>query len=296
MSAKPLPIRTAPVPRLGSGSPPVVLEDSRREWPALSLRTASDDITRPTDWRIRESRHVFVVHLGGRMDELETELDGHGGSFGAATPGEVWSVPAGRGYASHARGGVIRYAELRLAPSTFQGGASIAPLAGHRDDFLHHAVRQLAAAAQAPDDLSQMLAQHLSQTLALYLYRTYTHGFAESPRAKAGATLDRMAIRRVRDFLHTHLAESLTLDQLASVTGQSTHDFLIAFRAAFGATPWQYLIAQRLRRAQWLLVHTRKDIMTIALESGFFSHSHLTTTFRKHIGCTPRDFRARGMA
>lgn len=281
----------APAPRLGSGAPPVVLEDSRCEWPALSLRVAADDITRPTDWRILEASPVFVVHLGGRMDALETELDGHGGSFGAATPGEVWSVPAGRRYASHARGGTIRYAEVRLT-----GPDEIAPLAGHRDDFLHQAVRQLAAAARASDDLAQMLAQHLSHALALHLRRTYTRDFAPAPRSKSGPALDPAAVRRVRDFLHAHLAESLTLDQLAGVAGLSPHRFLAAFRTAFDATPWQYLITQRLRRAQWLLAHTSQDITAIALESGFSSHSHLTTTFRKHLGCTPRDFRAGSMA
>lgn len=53
----------------------------------------------------------------------------------------------------------------------------------------------------------------------------------------------------------------------------------------------QYIIAQRLRRARWLLMHTRNDITTIALETGFASHSHLTTAFKQHTGLTPLAFR-----
>lgn len=282
-----------------------MLQETRWHWPGLDLRCASDDIRRPTDWSIQEPRTVFVVHLGGRMDQLETELDGHGGSFGAATPGEVWSAPAGRRYASHARGGTIHYAELRVDGDALAGVCGLAkpaegfaPVAGQRDDFLHHAVRQLIAAAEAPGHLARMAAEQLSRTIALHLWRTYIPASAPAPSQPSRTRLDASIVRRLRGFIADHLTEALTLDQLASVAGVSAHHLLPGFRAAFGQTPWQYIIGQRLRRACWLLTRTRHDITSIALDSGFFSHSHLTTTFRKRLGCAPSEFRAshwRGM-
>jgi len=294
------PTSLARAPRLDRGAPPVVLDEMRAHWPTLDLRGASDDIRQPTAWRIREPRHVFVVHLGGRMDELETELDGHGGSSGSATPGEVWSVPAGRHYASYARGGTIRYAELYLPPDaadrllgTTSGSREIAPLAGHRDDFLHQGVRQLLHARQASDDLSAMLGHALSETLTLHLARTYGRGFTPPPTSPREPLLAAAATRTLREYIHDNLAEPLRLEHLAALAGMSTHHLLIAFRRAFGVTPWQYVIAQRLRCAQRLLTQTRKDLTTIALDAGFSSHSHFTSVFQRRMGCSPREFRAR---
>ncbi|WP_447971870.1 helix-turn-helix domain-containing protein [Nitrospira sp. M1] len=65
----------------------------------------------------------------------------------------------------------------------------------------------------------------------------------------------------------------------------------MAFREAFGTTPAQYIITQRLRRVQSLLVNGKDDITSIAHATGFSSHSHLTTTFKKHLHITPSQFR-----
>lgn len=262
-------------------------------WPHLEMRVASNDITQPTDWRIRQSRHVFVVHLGGRMDALETELDGHGGSTGAANPGEVWSIPAGRNYASHARGGAIHFAELYLDPIGFAGAPQeVVALAGVRDDFLHSGVRQLAALVARDDDLSRMCAESLSRTLALYLCHHYGRE-AAAPSGKArGPSLSTQQTRLLRDTIQARIAEQITLEDLATLTDLTPHHLLIAFRETFGLTPWQHVIRQRLRQAQHLLGRTSQDITTIALACGFTSHSHLTTTFRRHFGQSPSAFRA----
>lgn len=269
----------------------MVLRQTRTRWPGLELLLSSDDITRTTQWRIREARHTFVVHLGGEMRELETELDGHGGSRGPAMPGEVWSIPAETRYASQARGGTIRYAVLYAAPGESGAEKAVAPVAGVYDRFLHAAVRELAAVAEAEDDLGQMLGQSLSAAVNSYLQRAYAG--ARVPAAERGRTgaLDAATARRLRDHIFERLAERVTLDDLAAVAGMSTHRLLAAFQPVFGTTPRSYIIAQRLRCAQRLLSGSRKDITTIALEAGFASHSHLTACFRARLDCTPSEFR-----
>jgi len=61
-------------------------------------------------------------------------------------------------------------------------------------------------------------------------------------------------------------------------------------------TPGQYIIRQRLRRAQHQLASTRRDITSIALDCGFSSHSHLSASFARHLGCTPREHRGSSWA
>ena len=94
-------------------------------------------------------------------------------------------------------------------------------------------------------------------------------------------------MRCFSSFIHERLAEPLSLVELAGAARMSTHQLLAAFRRAFGTTPAQYIISQRL------LLEGRSDITTIALQAGCASHSHLTATFRARAGCTPSEFRDR---
>lgn len=277
-------------------------EPFHARWPGMELVISTDDIRQLVAYRIRESRHLFIVHLGGQMDKLETELDGHGGSSGPAIPGEVWTVPAQRNYASHICGDVIHYAMLYLEPSALDsvfatsfGPREIVPLAGVRDAFLHQSVKELLAALREPDDIAELFARALSQALCAYLYRTHGAGRVAPSVPQNGPGLGAQASRELREFIFANLSERITIDELAAVAGMTTHHLLIAFRKAFGVSPWQYVITQRLRSAQrQLSEQPRKDITTIALEAGFSSHSHLTAVFRRRVGCTPREFRTRG--
>ncbi len=289
--------------RIGDGAPAVMIEETRRLFPSLEVIHRGDDIRRPTDWLIQEPRHTIVVHLGGQMDHLETEMESFGGSTGTALPGEIWTIPAGRTYHSHARGKDIEYAVLRCATDahTLLGKPGpkrfdLSPMAGVRDDFLHHTTRQLVQAMQAADDVSGMLAESLSQTVSLYLLQSLS---PESRHAKlgfrqtrpTGPELTPLLSRMLREHIESRLEERLLLEELAALVAMTTHQFLVAFRKAFGSTPMHYIIRQRVRQAQRLLLNSRKDISTIALECGFSSHSHLTASFTKWVGCSPKIFR-----
>lgn len=293
----------APVTRpgpthIGEGKPAIVLKEFQRQWPGLEVTFRSDDISRPTDWRLHDRRHAIIVHLGGSMKRLETELDGFGGSTGPALPGEVWTAPAERKYASHASGDRIHYALIHLQPDAFDmiqgsntGRLELAPLAGTRDEFLHHAVRQLMTVAEATDDVSEMLAQSLGQAICLHLFQTYAGRSLAPTKPSGGPQFDAAMARRMREFVCENLCERISLAELSGLAGMTTHQLLIAFRKAFSRTPAQYIIQQRLRCAQRQLTDTKKDITTIALDSGFSSHSHLTACFRQHLGCCPSAFR-----
>lgn len=228
------------------------------------------------------------------MRWLETELDGSGGSCGPALPGEVWTAPAGRRYASHACGGTIFYAVLFLdfaasdLPASKRGMQLIA---GVRDAFLHQAVRRLLAAIREADDVSEMQADSLGEVIRAHLGRVYAEGNVPPVKAPARPALSANAARQLREFIYENLAERITLDGLARLAGMTPHHLLIAFRRAFGTTPTQYVIRQRLRQAQRRLEKPGRDITAIALDTGFSSHSHLTACFGRLVGCSPGAFR-----
>lgn len=264
-------------------------------WGAVELAVTREDIRAAASWRMREARHAVIVHLGGPMRQLETELDGVAARPGPPAAGDIWVVPAGRSYASQAHGGTIRYGVLYLDPESLSAlsgsDGRIAPRFAHRDEFLYRSVERLAGLIGRGDDLSEMLGASLGQALSLHLVQHYrADETASGPR---GPLLSKPARERLQEHIHVRFGDRITLDDLADIAGMSTHNLLVAFRQAFGTTPAQYVIAQRLRRVRWLLANSAQDITAIALETGFASHSHLTTAFRRHVGLTPRDFRRR---
>lgn len=271
-------------------------EMTEGRWGAVELAVTREDIRAAASWRMREARHAVIVHLGGPMQQLETELDGVAARPGPPAAGDIWVVPAGRSYASQARGGTIRYAVLYVDPRSLAElagpeGGRIVPRFAHRDEFLYRAVERLAELIGRDDDMSEMLGASLDQALSLHLLQHYrADEAAPGPR---GPLLSRRAQERLQEHIHARLGDRITLDELAGIAGMSPHTLLVAFRQAFGTTPAQYVIAQRLRRVRWLLANSAQDITAIALETGFASHSHLTTAFKRHVGLTPRDFRRR---
>jgi AraC family transcriptional regulator len=285
---------------IGDGKPATVLKESAFQGAGLEVIFRSDDISSPTDWRIHDRRHAVVVHLGGTMRRLETELDGFGGSTGPALPGEVWTVPAERHYASHACGGAIEYALMFLDPAvqdgifgTTGGRRELAAVAGAYDALLRHAVHELMVIKDSADDVSRMLAESLSRSVTLHLCRTYMDRVALPAKGPAGQRLSARVSRQLREFIHENLGDPITLNELSRLAGLTTHQLLVAFRQAFGTTPAQYIIQQRLRSAQRQLASSQKDVTQIALDSGFSSHSHMTACFRQRLGCCPTEYRAR---
>jgi len=90
--------------------------------------------------------------------------------------------------------------------------------------------------------------------------------------------------------------EPLRLDDVAAMAGLSAYHLLRLFSATIGATPHQYLIRLRLRRAARLLAARERSITDIAADVGFGDLSNFVRSFRRAAGVSPRGFRklARG--
>jgi AraC-like DNA-binding protein len=88
--------------------------------------------------------------------------------------------------------------------------------------------------------------------------------------------------------------EALDLAALASVARLSKFHFLRVFRRAVGATPHQYLIATRLRRAAARLRESSESVTAIAYDCGFGDLSTFNARFRAAFAQTPTEYRRRG--
>lgn len=98
-------------------------------------------------------------------------------------------------------------------------------------------------------------------------------------------------IQGVIDFLHAHLAEPLTVGDLARVASLSPSRFAHLFTGWVGMPPLQYLETQRLGRARDLLAYTTQPIAELAEEVGFPNSYYFSRRFRKFSGLSPRSYR-----
>jgi AraC-like DNA-binding protein len=93
-------------------------------------------------------------------------------------------------------------------------------------------------------------------------------------------------VRRAMEYLRTRLAESITLDDLASYAGLDKFHLCRAFRAQVGMPPHTYLTHLRIERARQLLVQGVRA-SELAPRVGFYDQSQLTRHFRRIVGTTP---------
>jgi AraC family transcriptional regulator len=100
------------------------------------------------------------------------------------------------------------------------------------------------------------------------------------------------ARQRVLDYIQAHLADDVSLPQLAQVAGLSDYYFMRAFKAEMGITAHQYVLQQRIYRAIRLLRITKQPIAQVASDCGFASHQHMSTVFNALRGRTPQAVRA----
>jgi AraC family transcriptional regulator len=128
----------------------------------------------------------------------------------------------------------------------------------------------------------------LKTQLGIHLLRHYLVGWSPFPIPAVEPISPSRRLQRAIDFIHAHLADNLSLAEIAAVEYLSPYYFLRLFKQIYGISPHQYIIQQRVRRAAELLEHTRMTVQEVALAVGFHNHSHLIRHFKRLTGRTPR--------
>lgn len=107
------------------------------------------------------------------------------------------------------------------------------------------------------------------------------------PRAPARRVRRRAdGVDRVGAHLRAHVAQNLSLDELAAVAGLNKFYLLRAFRRAYGFTPHGYQRQLRLAHA-WQAIVNGHPLTRATYDAGFADQSHLTRQFAALFGVTP---------
>lgn len=96
-------------------------------------------------------------------------------------------------------------------------------------------------------------------------------------------------------YIQEHIAEPLTIDVVAKISGYSTGHLNRLFHLYSGMSIYHYIMLCRIDQAKMLLHTTKDSIHLIGQLSGFESDAHFVRTFKKYTGYTPLKFRRIGL-
>lgn len=142
---------------------------------------------------------------------------------------------------------------------------------------VHHAMSWLYELHETPD-----VARHyLDELLGLILL--------ECVRTTKPGITNRWS--NVTAYVHQHLAESLTLDQMARIAGMSRNYFVEEFHREIGLSPMAYVRKTRLDKACRAITQSNKVFSEIARETGFRDEYEFSRVFRRVMGFAPSTLR-----
>jgi AraC family transcriptional regulator len=227
------------------------------------------------------------------------------GSWKSARPttGSIWLRPIGT-RSDEARIGSAKVEVLHLYVPTgvFTGlmddynlpavpGRSIRYCCGVQDELINQIGVSVLSEMMSPTTAGRMLVETSSLLLAARL----AHAHAETELIRLPILtphrLDDVRLRRVLAYVEEHLAEDITVTDLANVACLSIFHFTRAFAATMGVPPHRYVSQRRLETARAMIATGRASLSEIAFECRFSSQSSFTRAFRRAMGMTPAEYR-----
>ncbi|NJC71577.1 helix-turn-helix transcriptional regulator [Planosporangium thailandense] len=112
-------------------------------------------------------------------------------------------------------------------------------------------------------------------------------------RVQAQRLADLARLRRVRDRIDREYAQPLNVEALARDVNMSAGHLSRQFRAAYGESPYSYLMTRRIERATALLRRGDLSVTEVCFAVGCASLGTFTTRFTELVGIPPGVFRRR---
>ena len=100
-----------------------------------------------------------------------------------------------------------------------------------------------------------------------------------------------VSLGEVLDWATDHLAEPITIDDLAARINVSPRTLARRFADQLGIAPGHWLLAQRIARTRVLLEETDLPVETIAARVGLSSATNLRRRFHAALHTTPSAYR-----
>ena len=100
----------------------------------------------------------------------------------------------------------------------------------------------------------------------------------------------RLAVRKMQDYISEHIYEEISIDELAKAAGFSPWHARRLFIKYLGMTPAVYIRRLKLTKSALRLRDEDCQILDVAMDMGFGSVDGYQRAFRREYGCNPKEY------
>ncbi|MEY4546546.1 MAG: hypothetical protein RL685_2741 [Pseudomonadota bacterium] len=267
-----------------------------RRWSGSTFRVAEFNASGGALLRAPDDASAVISFLlAERGGPAECRLDPSVRLRLQRVPRRISFLPAGvEGWTAFDGVGSFRLACLAFDPETLR--TELAELKASRalrepkltfaNEHMHRLGLALAEECFAPDEFSPLQCESLTISLLVELVRLDL----SLVRVKRGG-LSRRQLVTVTEYLQDNLRRTVTLRELAELTGLSQSHLCSAFKQSTGKPPHRWQTEARVVRAEALLLDRKLSLSSIGVECGFADQAHFTRVFRRLRGLPPGAWR-----
>ncbi|MCG8492444.1 MAG: AraC family transcriptional regulator [Sneathiellales bacterium] len=240
--------------------------------------------------------HTFSVYL--RDGEAVERIDERGAWSGGA-PGKIcllpedhrsrWNIPQQlEMFHLYFTGEKLKSLALKVFDRAPQQ-VDLQDLTFEADDYAGSLLQHVVLPLDWKEKTNKLALSSAADLFLLHILKNYSALPADLPAVKGG--LPPYLCKLLEDYLNTHFADPICLDDLADLTGYSSYHFARMFKESFALPPHRYLNALRIEKAKSYLSERTLPLSEVALACGFSSQAHFSANFKKATGVTPLQFR-----
>jgi len=100
-------------------------------------------------------------------------------------------------------------------------------------------------------------------------------------------------LRPAMDYIDARLSEKLSVSELSALMNMSYTHFIKTFKKAVGMSFTEFVVQQRIKKAEQMLLTGRHSIAEVAESVGMSNLGHFYDSFRQYNGCSPKQFKDR---